>query len=257
MVYGADVNDADVERVRIDAVGATFGPGLNDGYGRAMVIRGGTVRDLEVDFDLAGDTSGVRVIGATDLEDVDITSPLALSSDPEAQPDPVTVTARRLRLRSDRPLTIGDGHLELSDAVLDARAMEPDSEFGAAWVVDGRFDPTSLTMDRVTIFGNGDPTSSALGVDGQGAVPGTLRLDTERKLKRGKRVKLAEAECDRRRPDRGRRAHALAPRRGSGAELEAGPQGDRDRGRRRRRRQRRLGDPGAEARAEPLITRRR
>jgi hypothetical protein len=173
IVYGVDVYDGDVEHVRIDAEGATFGSGLNDGSGEAMTIRGGTVRDLDIDLDLDSDTRGMRVIGPVDLEDVDITSPAALSSDPEAQPNPVTVTARRVWLRSDRPVMVGDGHLELSDAVLDARAMAPGAENAAAWAVDGRFDPTSLTLDRVTMIGNGEPDSAALGVDGQGAVPAT------------------------------------------------------------------------------------
>jgi hypothetical protein len=173
IVYGADVYGGDVRRVRIDAEGAVFGAGLNDGSGEAMTIRGGTVRDLKVDFDLASDTRGLHVIGPVDLEDVDITSPVALSSDPEAQPNPVTVTARRIWLRSDRPVTVTDGHLEISDAVLDARAMAPGTENAAAWAVDGRFDPTSLTLDRVTMIGNGEPDSAALGVDGQGAVAAT------------------------------------------------------------------------------------
>jgi hypothetical protein len=174
IVYGVDVYNGDVEHVKIDAVGATFGSDLNDGAGEAMIIRGqSTVRDLDVDFDLTSDTRGVRVIGPADLRDVDITAPMALYSDPEANPEPKTVTARRVWLRSDRPLMVSDGHFELSDAVLDARTMVPGSETAAAWAVDGRLHPTSLTMDRVTMVGNGDPDSSALGVDGQGAVPAT------------------------------------------------------------------------------------
>jgi hypothetical protein len=179
---GADVYNGLVERVSIDASGASFGAGANDGSAAAMLIRGGEIRHLDVSLGLDTDALGVRVSGnggnAVDLEDVTTTSPTALYSDPEASPTPITVTGRRVVLHSPSPLTVLDGFLELSDSVIDASSAPlgsaTDFSVGAA-VYDGRApDPAGMTFDRVTFVGNGDPYGAALSVAGQGSSPPTF-----------------------------------------------------------------------------------
>ena len=84
---GADIYDAVVEDIAIDAVGATFGPDLNDGAGSAMLIRSGTIRNLDIDIPLDADASGLQAgaIGGTfDLADVTISAPFAFTSVPQA-----------------------------------------------------------------------------------------------------------------------------------------------------------------------------
>ena len=61
---GADIYDAVVEDLAVDAVGATFGPGSNDGSGTAMLIRSGTIRNLEIDIPL--DARRLRTAGRGD-----------------------------------------------------------------------------------------------------------------------------------------------------------------------------------------------
>jgi hypothetical protein len=178
---GADIYDAVVEDLAIDAVGATFGPGLNDGAGSAMLIRSGTIRNLDIRIPLNADASGLQVgaIGGTfDLADVTIRAPHAFTSVPQAAPDPVTVRAKRFRIRSNRGVQVVDGFLELSDSVINVSAAPSspgpeDFPVGIA-VFDGRPpSPAGLVMDRVTLIGNGDANATAMTVAGQGGVPAT------------------------------------------------------------------------------------
>ena len=178
---GADIYDAVVEDLAIDAVGATFGPGLNDGAGNAMLIRSGTIRNLDIDIPLDADASGLQAgaIGGTfDLADVTISAPFAFTSVPQADPDPVTVRAKRFRITSNRGVQVVDGFLELSDSVIDVSAApsSPDPEDFPVGieVFDGRApSPAGLTMDRVTLIGNGDANATAMSVAGQGGIPAT------------------------------------------------------------------------------------
>lgn len=178
---GADIYDAVVEDLAVDAVGATFGPGLNDGAGQAMLIRSGTIRNLVIDIPLDADASGLQAgaIGGTfDLADVTISAPRAFASAPQAAPDPVTVRAKRFRIRSNTGAQVVDGFLELSDSVIDVSAApaspDPENFPVGIQVFDGRApSPAGLTMDRVTLTGNGDANATAMSVAGQGAVPAT------------------------------------------------------------------------------------
>ena len=178
---GADIYDAVVEDLAVDAVGATFGPGLNDGAGNAMLIRSGTIRNLDIDIPLDADASGLQAgaIGGTfDLADVTISAPLAFTSVPQASPGPVTVRAKRFRITSNRGIQVVDGFLELSDSVIDVSAApsssDPEDFAVGVQVFDGRPpNPAGLTMDRVTLIGNGDANATAMSVAGQGGIPAT------------------------------------------------------------------------------------
>ena len=178
---GADVYDAEVHDIAIDAVGATFGTGANDGAGAAMLIRSGTIRNLDIDIPLAADASGLQAgaIGGTfDLADVTISAPNAFTSVPQADPDPITVRATRFRITSNRGVQVVDGFLELSDSVIDVSAApsssDPEDFPVGIQVFDGRApNPAGLTMDRVTLIGNGDADATAMSVAGQGGTPAT------------------------------------------------------------------------------------
>jgi hypothetical protein len=50
-VEGLDLYSGVVERVKVDAVGAMFGAGDNDGRAEAMLLRHGAAHDIEVDLD--------------------------------------------------------------------------------------------------------------------------------------------------------------------------------------------------------------
>jgi hypothetical protein len=172
-----------VENVRVDDVGATFGPGNSDGEGDALDVRGGTLRHVVVALDPDQETYGVRVSEATTLEDLDITaSTFGINSDPQASPDPQTVTAHRVVIHAKRaPLNVADGFFRLSDAVLDTSAApppqsaDPEDFVPAVQVFDGRPpDPAGVTMDRVTVIGNGHPTSTAISIAGQSSLPPTF-----------------------------------------------------------------------------------
>jgi hypothetical protein len=177
---GALIPNGLVENLRIDAVGATFGPGLNDGAGVALDLRAGTIRNVVVDIDPTADASGIQIGGTaglpTHLENVEITAPRGLDSSPQAEPDPVTNTARDVEIHALQPLTVIDGRFELRDAILDASLAEGFGEFSAAAeVLDGRPpDPAGLTMDRVTLIGSGAAGTAALKVSGQGGSPPTF-----------------------------------------------------------------------------------
>jgi hypothetical protein len=175
---GADVYNGLVENVKIDARGSTFGPGPNDGSAQAMLIRGGEVHGLEVDLAPDIDASGVQVIGGIELADVKINSPQPFDASPQASPDPLTVRARRFRVTSTDPISASDGFLVLSDSVIDVSSAPPGAGEGfvtGVEVFDGRPpEPAGLTLDRVTLVGNGDATAAALSVAGQGAAPPTF-----------------------------------------------------------------------------------
>jgi hypothetical protein len=180
---GIDLYSGSIDRVRIDAEGASFGPDINDGQGEAGLIRGGSVRDLEADLDPALDTDGLRLSGGiTEVSDTTIRSGgTALSGriTRDASGDPPTALSR-LRLHARSPFSLinnsgKDGAFTLSDSVLDASGADPGSEpiglrFGNS------FQPNSLagTVDRVTIVGNGDPDSVAISVYGRGVPPTVL-----------------------------------------------------------------------------------
>ena len=181
---GADVYDGVVENVRIDALGATFGSGDNDGNGAAALIRSGTVRHLTVDFPANADASGLRLGGSAstvDLSDVTINSPQPFYSDPETSAGAHGyVTAKRMQVTSTDPVTLADGFLSISDSVID-NSSAPRSVMGypeyfptAVAAFDGRApDPAGLTLDRVTLIGNGGANATAMGVAGQGGTPVT------------------------------------------------------------------------------------
>lgn len=188
-VLGADVTDTLVERIEVDAPGARFGPGAGDGMGRALVVRSGTLRDVHVALDPALDTEGVRLgrlggggpdpNGGLDLENVTVTAGrFALHHIPDLSPTPVTATARRVHLRSAMPLAVRRGFLELSDAVLDAAPAPPGpvESSTAASVLNTQAPPVGLTLDRVTLVGDGDPGSVAMSIgSGQSGTPAFLR----------------------------------------------------------------------------------
>ncbi|MDW5595813.1 hypothetical protein VSS74_15805 [Conexibacter stalactiti] len=166
---GIDAYDAAVVRVTVDAVGATFGPGADDGQGQGILLRRGLLQDVEIDFDPDADADALRVGGAATLSGVTITARNGLSSDPETDDPgaPVLVTADRLRITAQRPLVVGDGSFTLSDALLRALPADDGDAPAAVSVHSGRApDPAALTLDRVTVVGSGQTGSAALAIGG-------------------------------------------------------------------------------------------
>src|SRR5436309_1981674 len=174
-VKGADVYNGTVERVRVDAPGAHFGRGGNDGRGEGLLLRGGTMRDSSIALGAGKDTEGLDLIGTTTVSDVSIDAAFGLSSDPQADPNPHTEQARRLRITAQFPVSVGDGFLRLADSLLDARPASTTQESSAISANNGRPpDPAGLTMDRVTVVGNGASNQSALSVFANGGSKTTL-----------------------------------------------------------------------------------
>lgn len=176
---GADVYDGVVENVRVDALGASFGAGINDGSAQGLLVRRGSLHNVEVDLGVDSDSVGIALGGiggpGVTLEDVDATARYTMYSQPQADPGPVTMVARRLRLAGQVPMSVNDGFLELSDSVIDASSAPQQGEFTAVSVADGRPpSPAGLTLDRVTLVGNGGGESAALSVAGQGSPTPTL-----------------------------------------------------------------------------------
>jgi hypothetical protein len=182
-VYGIDLYTGSAERIRIDAPGASFGPGPNDGQAIAGMLRKGVAHEVEVDLDPSQDTDGLRLLQMEEVSDIRSTARYgALLLTIETDPGQAPTVVRRAVLRSMVPLTVSnynstDSKVEVSDAILDASATP--AEFPAHGVNVFNGNPPEgieLTLDRATIIGNGseDPESTALEVDGQGGPPTTL-----------------------------------------------------------------------------------
>lgn len=185
-----------LERVRVDAEGAVFGPGRNDGVGQGILLRSGTMRETEVAFDPAADTEGVSLggIGGTvTLEEVAVTARYGVYSAPQAEAGrPVPVLARRLRLTAVRPLTVGDGSFTLGDALIRALPGAPGEDPAAVALYSGRSpSPAALTLDRVTLVGSGQHGSAALEIGG-GAGPVPTRLTSRHLIATGFAVTLRQ-----------------------------------------------------------------
>jgi len=177
-IEGADVYNGVVERVRIDAEGATFGPGDNDGAGHALLLRQGTLREVRVDLDPEADTEGLT-IGANVpgaellLEDVTTTARRPLRISAEALPDPVAVIGRRLRVTGHSGISVSDGLARISDATVDVSRAPAGSEPTGVALYQGRApSPAGLVLDRITLIGNGDLGAAALS-NGGGSGPVT------------------------------------------------------------------------------------
>ncbi|MDP3891933.1 hypothetical protein [Nocardioides sp.] len=180
-LQGFDLYSGRIERVRIDAVGATFGPGSNDGRGEAGLVREGIVRDLEVDLDPDQDTEGLNFLnsGPVLMERIRVRSRVrALGGRVAQAPGIAPTVVRHARLESSYPMRVSsnsghDGELRLSDAVVICRTTDVCTGVGVADGIPSQ--AATLTMDRVTIIGNGHSGSAALEVYGQGgAAPTTL-----------------------------------------------------------------------------------
>ena len=181
-VQGLDLYSGLVERVKVDAVGATFGPGINDGMARGMLLRKGAAREIEVDLDPALDTRGIRTGYLTALRDILVrTRGTALSSRVAQEPGEPPMRVSHAVLRSSNPLSVLnesglDSEMELSDAVLDASGAPLEPTAGVAVSNGLQPETIALAMDRVTIVGNGAPESVAMRVSGQGG-PKPTSLD--------------------------------------------------------------------------------
>lgn len=183
---GFDLYSGSIERVRVDAEGASFGPDLNDGRGEAGLVRAGMVRNLEVDFDPSADTGGLSLSGGsgetiTEISDVEVRSRRhALAGRLATDPADAPTILRGLSLHAHHPLNLinqsgSDAELILSDSVLDASGAPADLAttglgLGNSFPPDG----FSATIDRVTIVGNGAPESAAIRAFGRGVPPTSL-----------------------------------------------------------------------------------
>jgi hypothetical protein len=175
---GADVYDGTVENVRVDAEGASFGPEINDGEGQAMLVRGGAIRDVEVDLPVAADTEGVSTLGAPSIESLTVRARrYGLNSRVKLAPGEPPMRARGLRLHAHQPLSVlnetdSNSRMAISDALLDA-SVAPASEPVAALTVVNGLPPHAIAAlaDRVTMIGNGNPESVAIQAFGQGTLP--------------------------------------------------------------------------------------
>ena len=180
-VEGLDLYSGSVERVKVDALGATFGPDINDGHAEAMLLREGTARDIEVDLDPALDTEGIQTGYLTELRNVNVrVQGSALSSRVAQEPGDPPMRVSRVVLQGSRPLSVAnetglDSKMELTDAVLDASATPP-GEFSSGVGVYNGLPPETveLAMDHVTIVGNGGPESFAMEVGGEGGPKPTV-----------------------------------------------------------------------------------
>jgi hypothetical protein len=175
-VEGARVRDGVVERVRVDMIGSSYNA---QGSPLGIAVSKSELRDVEVAFPPAIDATGVWIQSvngeSTQLTDVSISAQSALISRPTPDGSAVTITARRVRLRGYRPLFVGDGFLQLSDSLIDASPAPPGPS--DAVLVHNQSPPVrkGVTLDRVTVVGNGDPQSVALNVAGlPGGGPSTF-----------------------------------------------------------------------------------
>lgn len=181
---GIDLYSGSIDRVRIDDVGASFGPDINDGQGDAALIRNGAVRNVEVEMDPAKDVDGIRLSGGiiTEISDVTVStgkSGISGRVTLDTPSDPPTVL-RGLRLHAPRPLNLlnnsgKDASVLISDSLLDASGAAPGKQ-PTALNFGNSFQPNSFSavVDRVTVVGNGDPDSVAIQAYGRGVPPTTL-----------------------------------------------------------------------------------
>jgi hypothetical protein len=180
-VQGLDLYSGMVDHVKVDAVGATFGAGDDDGKAEAMLLREGAAHDIEVDLDPALDTEGIETGYLTELSDVTVRarrSALSSRVGQEAGQPPMSVS--RVVLEGNPALSVSneaglDTRMDLSDAVLDT-STTPSAE-PAVGVFDNNGLPPNtieLAMDRVTIVGNGNPESVAMNVLGEGGPEPTV-----------------------------------------------------------------------------------
>ena len=162
-----------VEHVKVDAVGAMFGAGDNNGRAEAMLLRNGAAHDIEIDLNPALDTEGMQTGYLTELSNVTVRARRdASSGSTRSRTAPMRVS--RVFLQGSPALSVAnetglDARMELSDAVLDASVASPAEP--AVGVHDSNGLPPKtieLAMDRVTIVGNGNPESVAMEVSGQG-----------------------------------------------------------------------------------------
>jgi hypothetical protein len=174
-VMGLDLYGGAVEHVRVDAVGATIGPSINDGRAQGMLLRSGIAHDIEVDFAPGQDSSGIQTGYVTEISNVTVHclhSAFSSRVNEEASKPPMRVS--HVFLHGSRPLEVlnetgFDSKMELSDAVLDASAAAPTEPSVGVAVYNGLAPHTiELAMDRVTVLGGGGPESLALEVAGLG-----------------------------------------------------------------------------------------
>ena len=177
-VQGIDLYSGSIRRVRVDAPGAEYGPGSNDGRASGMLIRGdGTVvQNVEVAFGLARDSDG---ISTTDLpgevKDVTVRARnYGFTSRVSQQVGGDPMRVERLISRSREPLQVlnetgVNSEMVLSDSLLDASGVRRAVNTHGVTVVNGQPpEAVKLTMDRVTIVGNRSDNGYAMGVFGQG-----------------------------------------------------------------------------------------
>lgn len=180
-VEGLDLYSGVVERVKVDALGATFGPDINDGHAEAMLLREGAARDIEVALDPTLDTEGIQTGYLTELRNLTVrVRGSALSSRVAQEPGDPPMRVSRVVLQGNRPLSVAnesglDSRMELTDALLDASATPP-GEYSSGVSVYNGLPPNSaeLAMDHVTIVGNGGPESFAMEVGGEGGPKPTV-----------------------------------------------------------------------------------
>jgi hypothetical protein len=200
-VEGADVYDGIVEHVRVDADGAVFGDGDNDGRGSALLLRNGALRDVEVDFAPGSDTEGLTVGGwhlgePVELTDVRVRSDVALRVSPQPvdeATDPV-VRVRRTRLDGVVPVMVSSGVVDVSDSVVASRARRTrwEGDTTAALYVTNGYPktPASVTLDRVTLVARGgQPAGDAphylFNVGGNGGTAHPARVQARHLLASG------------------------------------------------------------------------
>lgn len=181
-VEGFDLYSGSIENVRIDDKGAEFGAGTNDGQGSAGLIRSGSLSDVVARLDRDQDTTGIRSSGLPRLSDLDVrarSSGLDVRVDQGPGDPPMRV--ENVKLSAAFPLTVSNesgvnSEMQLSNALLDASKAGEAAEAVGATVFNGLPpEAVGLTMDGVTIVGNGGKGSVAIAVYGQGRpLPTTL-----------------------------------------------------------------------------------
>jgi hypothetical protein len=180
-VMGLDLASGVVDHVKVDAPGAMFGAGDNNGVAEAMLLRNGAAHDIEIDLNPALDTEGMQTGYLTELSNVTVRARRdALSSRVRQEAGLPPMRVSHVFLQGSPALSVAnetglDARMELSDAVLDA-SITPPAE-AAVGVHDSNGLPPKtieLAMDRVTIVGNGNPESVAMEVAGQGGPKPTV-----------------------------------------------------------------------------------
>lgn len=166
-VEGGSIDQGVLERVRVAlAPGATIGSGINDGQASGLLLWGSSqLRDSQIALGPDVDSEGLQTLGNNVVANVSVSAKEAFVTNAQSSGGtPKTVQASDVRIEGQRPLEVSDGNLELSDSLIDGRTMPPGEDIGAAEVCACISADAigSLTLDRVTIAGNGDPGESAL-----------------------------------------------------------------------------------------------